>query len=106
MGALFTADTAQETLDAFVANSTAVLAKYDARWADGRVHCAGASITAADYTLLADFTAMFTNTGLKNPSIQPRLLELYNASPNYKRVVDSIKGELQATVDALQPTWI
>ena len=106
MPALFSAEAPAETIDGFVANISACIAKWDARWADDRVHAAGANVTAADYDLLAGFTCYVSNTGVKNASIQTRLTEVYNSSPNYKRVVDNIKSELQATVDALPVSHI
>ena len=106
MQAVFNAEAPQETVDGFVKNFTEFAAKLDARWADGRAHATGANITAADYKILSDFTAIVSNTNLKTPAVSTSLMEVYNSHANYKRVVDNIKSECQATVDALAPSFV
>ena len=104
--AIFKEDAPQETVDAFIENAKALFNKLEARWADGREHVAGASITAGDYYALAQNTQVVLNTGLKHPSIQAKLAEHWATLPNCQRVINNIKAPLQSTVDALQPTWI
>lgn len=85
---------------------TALTAKLEARWADGRTRVAGANITAADYSILTSYTSVTSNANLRNPSLTARLTAIHEGTTNVKRVVAAIKGDCQASVDALQPAWI
>ena len=104
--AIFTEGAEQAVLDKTVENFQALANKYNARWADGRAHVAGATLTAADFALLTQFTSFISNSNLRNPSLSERCMEHYNTLENVKRVVDNIKGLCQDQVDALEPTWI
>ena len=98
----------EETIDKFVANYVEMDQKCEERWNDGRKHVAGDQITMADYIYLAGHTCVYTNTGLKNPSVRTKFHEIATpeAYPNMFRVLNNIMGPLQATVDRLQPTMI
>ena len=50
--AIFVEGAEQAVLDKTVENFQALANKYNARWADGRAHVAGATLTAADFALL------------------------------------------------------
>ena len=79
--------------------------KCEERWADGRQFAAGNNITAADYAFLAHNTMIHGNTGLKNPSIATKIAEQTTGSVHAARVLNNIKAQCQASVDALQPTF-
>ena len=81
--------------------------KYDERWADGRERVAGgANATAGDYTLLANYTSVVVNPNLRNPRVSQECSAHAETKPNYMRVVNKIKADCQATVDAIQYGWI
>ena len=46
------------------------------------------------------------NPNLRNPIIHTTLKGYADTKPNCMRVINSIKAELQSTVDALPATWI
>ena len=104
--AIFQAGVDQAILDKSVENFIAYINKIEARWSDGRAHASGANVTAADFTMLYQFTGFISNTNLRNPSMCERMMEHYNTLTHVPRVVDNIKGLCQAQVDALQPSWI
>ena len=94
VGAIFNEGAPEETVNAFIDNIKALFDKLDERWADGRVHVAGASITAADYYVLTGYTSLVCNTNLRNPAISAALKPHAESKQNYMRVVNSIKAEL------------
>ena len=105
-GAIFTENHAQESIDKFVVKAKAMMDKFEARWSDGRVHVTGANLSAADFTLLADFTQLIDNPNLRNPSVHEQLSAYAQTLSNVQRVLGGIKPLCQAQVDALQPGWI
>ena len=112
-GACYNAGESEDIIDKFVANGVEMHNKFEARWADGRQFVAGNNITAADYAFLAGFTCIHGkdgtgNPGLRNPSIVSKFREAVPEanSVNTMRILANIKAQCQASVDALQPTWI
>ena len=105
-GAIYTEGAPQEKIDALCNEFKVLYDKMEERFADDRVHVAGATITAADYYLLSQYTQFFDNPNLRNPIVHTTLKAYADTKPNCMRVINSIKAELQSTVDALQSTWI
>ena len=105
-GAIFTEGAPEDIINGFINDAKALYDKMEERWADGRVHAAGANITAADYYLLSQYTQAIINPNLRNPIISQTLGPYAAAKPNCMRVINSIKAELQSTVDALPNSWI
>ena len=100
-GAIFTEGAPDETINGFIENLKALFDKTEARFADGRAHVAGASITAADYFLLSQYTQVVINPNLRNPAIHNALEAYVHPQQNNMRVINAIKAELQTHVDAL-----
>ena len=106
--AIMTENCDEAILDAFVANFVEMGKKCEERWADGRQYVAGNTMSAADFVYLAGHTMIHGNTGLRNPSLAAKFeaaAPMANA-PNCMRILNKMKEHCQATVDALQPTWI
>ena len=103
---LFTEGAAQESIDKMVEEQIKLLNKFESRWADGRAYCSGANITAADFFNLTAFTSLFNNPNIRNPSLSERVMVHYATLTHVKRVMENIKGQCQATVDALELSWI
>ena len=106
--AIFQEGCDEEIINKFIANAIEMSKKLEERWADGRQYVAGNTLTAADFTYLANITMIRGNTGIRNPSINTKFDEQMpvGSYPNIERVVGNIKALCQASVDALQPTWI
>ena len=75
--------------------------KCEARWADGRAHCAGPNLTASDFSLLAAYTSFFSNPNIRNPSFSERMVAHCANLPNVQRVLQGVMSLCQAQVDAL-----
>ena len=104
--AVFTAGADEALIAAAVENTKAQLDKWNARWADGRAHVAGANKTKEDYNLLTMFTSIFENTHARNPSFGAAVLAHAHTLEHVMRVVNHIKAECQAEVDAVPQAWI
>ena len=103
--AVFTDDASAELIDKCVDVTIKMMNKMEARWADGRAHCSGANVTAADFDFLTTFTKLIANTNLKNKVISDRLLAHFNTLPNHQRVLNGVKSDCQSVIDALPPSW-
>ena len=97
----------EQIINDLVAVYVSIHQKCEEHWADGRQYVAGDNITAADYSFLAHNTMLRGNTGLKNPSILTKLEEQapMSESVHVARVLNNIKAQCQASVDALQPSF-
>ena len=98
--AIFTEGAEQAVLDKTVENFQALANKYNARWADGRAHVAGANITAADFSLLASVTSCWDNANLRNPSLRERIQAHLATKTNVTRVIQGIREACEGKV-----TW-
>ena len=95
--AIFVENAPQETIDLAVNEAIAMLNKCEARWSDGRAHVAGANITCADFSMLARYTMLMTNPGIKNPSYGERTkAHLESSCPNVLRIINAAKQRVQA----------
>ena len=90
---LFTENAAQESIDKMVEEQIKLMNKCEARWADGRAHCSGADITAADFFLHTAFTSWYNNPNIRNPSFSERIMVHYATLPHTIRVMDNIKSQ-------------
>ena len=105
--AIFTEGADAAIIDKFIANVKLLMDKCDERWADGRERCAGGpNATAGDYTLLAGYTSVVANPNLRNPRISQECTAYAETKPNYMRVLNKIKADCQATVDAIPAGWV
>ena len=105
--AIFTEGADAAIIDKFIANVKLLMDKCDERWADGRERVAGGpNATAGDYTLLAGYTSIVTNANLRNPRISQECSAYAETKQNYMRVVNKIKADCQATVDAIPAGWV
>ena len=80
--------------------------KLEVRFADGREHAAGNSVTTADFALLTFYLSSVVNEHMRHALVREQLTERANALPNLMRVVNNIKAPLQATIDAMPATKI
>ena len=80
----------------------------DGRYGDDRAFIGGDKVGPADFQLLATYTSMVANTGLKNPSVATNLTTWWEKCANLQRIVTNVKalGKVGEVVDALEPSWI
>ena len=77
MAGLFQENAPAEVIDVCVENMNKLMTKYNTRWADGRAHVAGATLTAADFGLLTAYTSIIANPNLRNPVVSERMKTHY-----------------------------
>ena len=104
--AILVADADEGVIDQAVDNLIVQLNKYNARWADGRTHLAGATLTSLDFVLLSLYTSRFVNTGLLNPSYGVRIKAHLDTLEHVTRVIENVKAICADQVAALGPSWI
>ena len=83
-----------------------MLDKCNTRWADGRNHVVGNTITTADFDLLTLFTSIISNSHLRNPEVSTRVKAHYETLEHVNRVVSNVRQPVQNVVDQIQPSWI
>ena len=106
MPALFREEAPPEAIDLYIEGATKFIQALNTRWADGREHAAGASITCADYSLLVKWTGVWGNPNGKNPAVRERMAGVVESAVNVKRVLDNIKAPLQECINNLPVTTL
>ena len=104
VGALLNDDATEEQQQVAADAITGLMDKYNTRFSDDRAHVAGATLTYADFQCLATYTSVIDNAHVKHQKIKDATTAKKADCANLMRVVDAIKGQCQATVDALQPS--
>lgn len=106
--AVFQEGAPQEAIDLAYDNFVAHMTKLNNRWADGRAHVVGASVTDADFDYLARHIQITFNESGRNPSLGQRMREALPTFEHANRVFENAKALVPEAVAAAlaSGTWI
>lgn len=106
MTAFFKQEATADEIAKTVSLNCEVVDKLDKMFSDGRSRVAGENITAGDFELLTGWTSVIANPKARNPSCNEQIKAHCETKTHYMRVLNNIKSDCQAQVDALEYAWI